>query len=152
MRMFPPVFGALAEYPDEDSFSGLLEIGWDNGRLKYRGEFKAGKVPHGQHLEFWPTGTVHRISYWDQGEVLGTALTFREDGSREFDFHFGLKGRRNESCIQVAYGHDGEVNYITKHRHDSETDLYRHEDFEDPTDLEQIIQAAIDELHEESGD
>lgn len=95
-------------YPD-DAFEGLLVEHWPNAQLKYRGQFKKHGKRVGQHMCFYENGVLQELSYWNDGWVTGTAISFREDGSKEMERDFGEAGSRTRDWIERWYGYDGEL-------------------------------------------
>jgi hypothetical protein len=90
-------------YPDSE-FEGLHVEHWPNGQLKYRGEFRKGRMRVGQHICFWENGVLQEVGSWDEGWVCGTLMRFNADGSRDCETDFGADGGRTRSWIERSYG------------------------------------------------
>jgi hypothetical protein len=89
-------------YPPEE-FEGLWVEHWSNGQLKYRGLFKRNQMRIGQHISFFETGVLHELSYWQDGWVVGTVMSFREDGSKEYERDYGEHGGVTRSWTEKYY-------------------------------------------------
>lgn len=95
-------------YPDIN-FEGMLLETWPGGSLKYRGEFRKGRMRIGQHMSFWQSGALQEISYWRDGWVCGTLIFFRSDGTKEFEKDFGETGGKRRFWTKRNFGLDGDL-------------------------------------------
>ena len=95
---------SFSQFPDDENFSGLYEVLWDDGTLRYRGRFLVNLTRVGQHIEFWANGNIREVSYWVDGTICGTALTFYEDGLRENVIDYPEFGADQDSWLSRSYG------------------------------------------------
>ena len=100
-------------YPDE-SFSGEHVEYWDDGTLKFRGVFGAGRKRHGVHVCFWENGRLREVSFWVDGWNSGTLLSFREDGTKRLERDYGEDGAKSQSWTEKRYGSDSRLIAVEK--------------------------------------
>lgn len=60
----------------------------------------------GQHVAFWKSGIVREVSYWRDGYLVGTKLSFHEDGERNEETFFGEAGSTEGSWVHRTYVDD----------------------------------------------
>ena len=76
----------------DETFQGLHEEFWENGRLRYRGIFDSGKVRKGQHVVFWGNGNLREVSNWINGVITGFLIRYNRNGTRDEEVDFQQNG------------------------------------------------------------
>lgn len=85
-------------------FIGIWSEHWGNGQLRYRGSFKRNRKRVGQHISFWENGTLECVSFWREGQIVGTMIHFNESGNKTYEVDFGVDGGCSRSFVKRVYG------------------------------------------------
>jgi antitoxin component YwqK of YwqJK toxin-antitoxin module len=90
------------EWPTEN-FSGVWEIYWRSGGLKFRGTYIEGKG-EGEHVCWWENGEVAQRGLVVQGRCDGIWTDFDDEGNKTLQGRYGPDGKEGLWCAYWANG------------------------------------------------
>jgi antitoxin component YwqK of YwqJK toxin-antitoxin module len=96
--------GKREYWPDED-YTGLWEVYWPNGVIKFRGNFVNGKE-EGECLCFWDNGNLAQRGTKVNGECVGVWTDYSYDGAMTLEGEYGESGQHG---LWKSFWHDGIV-------------------------------------------
>jgi len=86
-----------------DNFTGVWEIYWRSGGLKFRGGYKGGQE-EGEHFCWWENGGLAQRGLMVCGKCHGVWTDYHEDGHKTLEGTFGPEGKESLWCTFWSNG------------------------------------------------
>ena len=124
-------------YPSEH-FSGLWEVCWPNGKVKYRCNFVDGKEDGTCHC-FWDNGNLAQTGEMRAGRCVGEWVDFDYEGIRSLEGIFGEDGKEG---VWLSFWSNGKIMFEREYKNGLQDGILRHHTVDGVIEYEGVFRSG----------